>query len=147
MIASAHSPNHSLVYFDTNYETSMNNPSAGEVIWKNLISSPPIESIRYPTCPFSQGPLATPYLLPARRLGTLPTGSAFPTELAVVVTLAGLSSRETLIPPGEFICIGAMLLGSKVGGRANTRLHVLPDSDVTSKTNKVERVGDNCALS
>lgn len=86
------------------------------------------------------------YLFPGCTTGTLPTASPLETVLAIVRAVAGLSRRDTEMPPCELICMGAMYAGSKAGGRAKTRLQVFADEGGTSKTNSVERVGDICAV-
>lgn len=46
------------------------------------------------------------------------------------------------MPPGEFICSGAMYCGSNAGGKAKRRLHNPVKEAGTSKTKSVERVGE-----
>jgi len=130
----------------TTHTTSKYSPSAGEVIWKKSNSSPPIESIRYPTAlSVSQGPVCIMYLLPGKSCGTFPTSLAPLTVLALTAPSAGRSSRETSMPPGDDKVKGATFPGAKSGGSTNTSLHVLPGSGPALKTNKVERVGESCA--
>ena len=81
-------------------------------------------------------------MFPGCKPGTVPTILPPAVVVALVFTVAGRSRRETVMPPGEFICSGAMYCGSNAGGKAKTRLHNPVKEAGTSKTKSVERVGE-----